>query len=120
MAKAMVDGKRPRFLFTTYMWRIVQRVSLIHTSDCRKYKMLKQVLLDIGLPFNDIKHKELHKGCVCKTFMSPTILVDNDIVIFGGPSESKLKKESSELTYLEKIPNKKELRALLEWVEVQI
>ena len=120
MAKAMVDGKRPRFLFTTYMWRIVQRVSLIYTSDCRKYKMLKQVLLDIGLPFNDIKQKELHKGCVCRTFMSPTILVDNDIVIFGGPRESKLKKESSELTYLKKIPNKKELRALLEWVEVQI
>ncbi len=82
--------------------------------------MLKQALLDIELPFREIKHGRLHKGCVCRNFTSPTILVDNDIVIFGGPSESKLKKESSELTYLEKIPNKKELRALLEWVEVQI
>ena len=80
--------------------------------------MLKQVLLDIGLPFNDIKQKELHKGCVCKTFTSPTILVDSDIIIFGGPRQSKLKKESSELAYHEKIPNKKELKALLEWVEI--
>jgi hypothetical protein len=47
-------------------------------------------------------------------------LVDNDIIIFGGPRQSKLKKESSELAYLNNIPNKKELRALLEWVEVQI
>jgi hypothetical protein len=47
-------------------------------------------------------------------------LVDNDIIIFGGPRQSKLKKESSELAYLKNIPNKKELRALLEWVEVQI
>jgi hypothetical protein len=30
--------------------------------------------------------------------------------------QSKLKKESSELAYHAKIPNKKELRALLEWV----
>jgi hypothetical protein len=43
-------------------------------------------------------------------------LVDNDIIIFGGPRQSKLKKESSELAYHSKIPNKKELRALLEWV----
>jgi hypothetical protein len=42
--------------------------------------------------------------------------VDNDIIIFGGPRQSKLKKEPSELAYLKNIPNKKELRALLEWV----
>ena len=78
--------------------------------------MLKQALLDIELPFREIKHGRLHKGCVCRNFTSPTILVDNDIIIFGGPKQSKLKKESSELAYHAKTPNKKELRALLEWV----
>lgn len=94
----------------------MQRVSLIYTTDCRKYKTLKQVLLDIGLPFEEVKQDRLHRGCVCRTFTSPTILVDNDIIIFGGPRLSKVKKESSELAYLKNIPNKKELRALLEWV----
>jgi len=55
---------------------------------------------------------------VCRTFSSPTILIDNDIIIFGGPRQPKLKKESSELAYFKNIPNKKELRALLEWIEV--
>ena len=55
---------------------------------------------------------------VCRTFSSPTILVDNDIIIFGGPRQSRLEKEPSELAYLKNIPNKKELRALLEWIEV--
>ena len=94
----------------------MQRVSLIYTTDCRKYKTLKQVLIDIGLPFEEVKQDRLHKGCVCRTFTSPTILVEKDIIIFGGPRPSKLKKESSELAYLKNIPNKKELRALLEWV----
>ena len=88
----------------------------MYTTRCLKYKTLKQVLLDIGLPFEEVKQDRLHKGCVCRTFISPTILVDNDIIIFGGPRQSKLKKESSELAYLKNIPNKKELRALLEWV----
>jgi len=96
----------------------VQRVSLIYTTGCRKYKALKQVLLDVGLPFEEIRQDRLHKGCVCRTFSSPTILVDNDIIIFGGPRQSRLEKESSELSYLKNIPNKKELRALLEWIEV--
>jgi len=94
----------------------VQRVSLVYTTGCRKYKTLKQVLLDIGLPFEEVRQDRLHKGCVCRTFTSPTILVDNDIIIFGGPRQSKLKKEPSELAYLQNIPNKKELRALLELV----
>ena len=94
----------------------MQRVSLIYTTGCRKYKTIKQELLDIGLPFEEVKQDRLHKGCVWRTFISPTILVDNDIIIFGGPRQSKLKKESSELAYLKNIPNKKELRALLEWV----
>ena len=96
----------------------MQRVCLIYTTGCREYELLKQVLLDIGLPFKEVKQELLYKECVCRTFTSPTILVDNDIVVFGGPRQSKLKKESSELAYLEKIPNKKELRALLEWVEI--
>jgi len=96
----------------------VRRVSLIYTTGCRKYKALKQVLLDVGLPFEEIRQDRLHKGCVCRTFSSPTILLDNDIIIFGGPRQSRLEKESSELSYLKNIPNKKELRALLEWIEV--
>ncbi len=96
----------------------MQRVSLIYTTCCRKYKALKQALLDIGLPFEEIRQDRLHKGCVCRTFSSPTILIDNDIIIFGGPRQPKLKKESSELAYFKNIPNKKELRALLEWIEV--
>jgi hypothetical protein len=56
------------------------------------------------------------EGCVCRKFTSPTILIDNDVIIFGGPRQSKLKKESSELAYHAKIPNKKELIAFLEWV----
>lgn len=96
----------------------MRRVSLIYTTGCRKYKALKQVLLDVGLPFEEIRQDRLHKGCVCRTFSSPTILLDNDIIIFGGPRQSRLEKESSELSYLKNIPNKKELRALLEWIEV--
>ena len=95
----------------------MRRVSLIYTTRCQKYETLKQVLLDTGLAFEEIHQDRLHQGCVCKTFSSPTILVDNDIVIFGGPRQSELKKESSELAYLKNLPNKKELRALLEWVE---
>ena len=94
----------------------MSRVSLIYTVSCQKYKDLKQNLLDIGIPFEEIRQDRLHEGCVCRTFTSPTILIDDDIIIFGGPSQSKLNKESTELTYLKNIPNKKELRALLEWV----
>ncbi|SVD76141.1 uncharacterized protein METZ01_LOCUS428995, partial [marine metagenome] len=41
----------------------VQRVSLIYTTGCRKYKALKQALLDVGLPFQEIRQDRLHKGC---------------------------------------------------------
>jgi len=85
----------------------VQRISLIYTTGCRKYELLKQVLLDIGLTFKEVKQELLYKECVCRTFISPTILVDNDIIIFGGPRQSKLKKESSELAYHKKFPIKK-------------
>jgi hypothetical protein len=92
----------------------VRRISLIYTTGCQKYRTLKQVLLDTGLPFEEVNQDRLHQGCVCRTFTSPTILVDGDIIIFGGPKKSKFKKESSELAYLKNIPNKKELRTLCE------
>ena len=92
----------------------MKKIALIYKTGCQKYKTIKQVLLDVGLPFEEVNQAQLHKGCVCRTFTSPTILVDEDIIIFGGPRKSKLKKESSELAYLKNIPNKKELRALLE------
>jgi hypothetical protein len=92
----------------------MKRIVLIYKTGCQKYKTIKQVLLDIGLPFEEVNQAQLHKGCVCRTFTSPTILVDDDVIIFGGPRKSELKKESSELAYLKNIPNKKELRTLFE------
>ena len=77
------------------------------------------MLEELGLPFAEINQDNLHKGCWGKNFSSPTLLArfdDNDIIVFGGPRQSKVKKESSELAYLKNVPNKKELRALLEWV----
>ena len=103
-------------LFLEKFMNKLKRIFLIYTTGCLKYRTIKQVLIDIGFPFEEVDQAQLHTGCVCRNFTSPTILVDDDIIIFGGPSQSKLNKESTELTYLKNIPNKNELRALLEWV----
>jgi len=49
----------------------------------------------------------LHEGCFGKNFSSPTLLLDNDIVIFGG------KTDSSQGACSTNLPDKKELRNLL-------
>ena len=46
------------------------------------------MLEEIGLAFIEINQDDLHEGCFGKNFSSPTLLVDNDIVIFGGETDS--------------------------------
>jgi len=65
------------------------------------------MLEEIGLAFIEINQGCLHEGCFGKNFSSPTLLVDNDIVIFGG------KTDSSEGACSTNLPDKEELRNLL-------
>ena len=65
------------------------------------------MLEEIGLAFIEINQDCLHKGCFGKNFSSPTLLVDNDIVIFGG------KTDSSEGACSTNLPGKEALRNLL-------
>jgi len=65
------------------------------------------MLEEIGLAFIEINQDCLHEGCFGKNFSSPTLLVDNDIVIFGG------KTDSSEGACSINLPDKEELRNLL-------
>ena len=65
------------------------------------------MLEEIGLAFIEINQDSLHEGCFDKNFSSPTLLLDNDIVIFGG------KTDSSEGACSTNLPHKKELRNLL-------
>ena len=46
------------------------------------------MLEEIGLEFIEINQGYLYEGCFGKNFSSPTLLVDNDIVIFGGETDS--------------------------------
>mgnify|MGYP004301799257 FL=1 len=66
------------------------------------------MLLEIGLPFEEIVQDHLHEGCVCKTLSSPTILVDDKIIVYGG------KKDSQEIGWSKNMPDKKELKFLIE------
>jgi len=65
------------------------------------------MLEEIGLAFIEINQDCLHEGCFGKNFSSPTLPVDNDIVIFGG------KTDSSEGACSTNLPDKEELRNLL-------
>ena len=65
------------------------------------------MLEEIGLAFIEINQDHLHEGCFGKKFSSPTLLVDNDIVIFGGETDSLEGACSTNL------PDKEELRNLL-------
>tara|TARA_Y100000815_G_scaffold55475_1_gene44976 strand:+ start:903 stop:1112 length:210 start_codon:yes stop_codon:yes gene_type:complete len=64
------------------------------------------MLEEIGLAFIEINQDCLHEGGFGKNFSSPTLLVDNDIVIFGG------KTDSSEGACSTNLPDKEELRNL--------
>ena len=46
------------------------------------------MLGEIGLVFVEINQDNLHEGCFGKNFSSPTLLVGDDIVIFGGHTDS--------------------------------
>ena len=65
------------------------------------------MLEEISLAFTEINQDFLHEGCFGKNFSSPTLLVDNDIVIFGG------KTDSSEGACSTNLPDKEALRDLL-------
>ena len=65
------------------------------------------MLEEIGLAFTEINQDRLHEECFGKNFSSPTLLVDNDIVIFGGEIDS------SEGACSTNLPDKEELRNLL-------
>ena len=65
------------------------------------------MLEEIGLAFIEINQDSLHEGCFGKNFSSPILILDNDIVIFGGNIDS------SEGACSTNLPDKKELRNLL-------
>ena len=85
----------------------MKRLSLIYSSSCPNYELVKRVLEEIGLAFKEINQDNLHDGCLGKKFSSPTLLVDDDIVIFGGETDS------SEGACSTSLPDKKELETLL-------
>jgi hypothetical protein len=65
------------------------------------------MLEEIGLAFIENNQDGLHEGCFGKNFSSPTLLVNNNIVIFGGETDS------SEGACTTNLPDKEELRNLL-------
>ncbi len=85
----------------------MKSLALIYSSSCPNYKPTRQMLEEIGLAFIEINQDCLHEGCFGKNFSAPTLLVDNDIVIFGG------KTDSSEGACSTNLPDKEELRNLL-------
>ena len=85
----------------------MKSLALIYSSSCPNYKPTRQMLEEIGLAFIEINQDCLHEGCFGKNFSSPTLLVDNDIVIFGG------KTDSSEGACSTNLPDKEELKSLL-------
>ena len=85
----------------------MKSLALIYSSSCQNYKPTRQMLEEIGLTFIEINQDYLHGGCFSKNFSSPTLLVDNDIVIFGGETDSSKGACSTNL------PDKEELRNLL-------
>ena len=85
----------------------MKSLALIYSSSCPNYKPTRQMLEEIGLAFIEINQDCLHEGCFGKNFSSPTLLVDNDIVIFGGETDSSEGACSTDL------PDKEELRNLL-------
>ena len=69
----------------------MKRLSLIYASSCPNYKPIRQML----------------EGSSGKNFSSPTLLKDNDIIIFGG------KTNSSEGACTTNLPDKEELRNII-------
>ena len=65
------------------------------------------MLEEIGLAFIEINQDQLHEGSSDKNFSSPTLLIDNDTIIFGGETDSL---EGACTTNL---PDKEELRNII-------
>ena len=65
------------------------------------------MLEEIGLAFIEINQDQLHEGSSGKNFSSPTLLIDNDIIIFGGETNS------SEGACTINLPDKEELRNII-------
>ena len=65
------------------------------------------MLEEIGLALIEINQDQLHEGSSGKNFSSPTLLKDNDIIIFGGETDS------SEGACTAKLPDKEELRNII-------
>ena len=82
-------------------------LSLIYTSSCPNYEPIRQMLKEIGLAFMEINQDRLHEGHFGKNFSSPTLLKDNDIIIFGGETDS------SEGACTTNLPDKEELRNII-------
>ena len=68
------------------------------------------MLEEIGLAFIEINQDHLHEGSSGKNFSSPTLLIDNDTIIFGGETDS------SEGACTTNLPDKKELRNIINGV----
>tara|TARA_B100000029_G_scaffold191427_1_gene189251 strand:- start:197 stop:466 length:270 start_codon:yes stop_codon:yes gene_type:complete len=80
---------------------------LIYSDSCPNYKLAKQMLEELGLAFVEINQDDLHEGCWGKNFSSPTLLVDNDLILFGGETDS----EQGACTRT--LPDKEELKILI-------
>ena len=65
------------------------------------------MLEEIGLAFIEINQDQLHEGSSGKNFSSPTLLKDNDIIIFGEETDS------SEGACTTNLPDKEELRNII-------
>ena len=65
------------------------------------------MLEEIGLTFIEINQDQLHEGSSEKNFSSPTLLIDNDTIIFGGETDS------SQGACTTNLPDNEELRNLL-------
>ena len=85
----------------------VKRISLIYFSDCPNYQSVRQMLIEIGLPFKEINQDNLHVGCRGKRFSSPTILLDDEVIVYGG------KTDSPDCACSINMPNKRELETIL-------
>ena len=85
----------------------MKRLSLIYASSCPNYKPIRQILEEIGLPFIEINQDHFHEGSSGKNFSSPTLLIDNDIIIFGGETDS------SEGACTTNLPDKDELKSII-------
>ena len=65
------------------------------------------MLEEIRLDFIEINQDHLHEGSSGKNFSSPTLLMDNDIIIFGGETDS------SEGACTTNLPDMEELRNII-------